>query len=330
MSRRPPTYDDLPLFAGTESTAAEADDEVPGRRGDGRGRSRRPPRDLAESLPLFPEAATEPEPPPRVGSSAPNLIYDGPMDDGDGEVAGDDWGEDAGEPPFDVESEGAAGDGCDREDSFDEGAYDDEAYEADLEAEGPQAVSALGHELPDVEDLLDDQLEDPYAVPLDEAAAGSAGALGGQDEFDDYGVEELDAEGYATGGRPARVSSRLLGGLADLAVHAAVLGILLIGNYLLGVSPDLQHQWPPLLLFLLVFSFFYTVVPLAFWGQTPGMASLGLSARSLGGENLSFVQTTVRWLVALVTLALAGLPLLLALRGRSLGDRLSGSHTLEP
>jgi len=124
----------------------------------------------------------------------------------------------------------------------------------------------------------------------------------------------------------AGIGRRLAAGVADLLVHVAVAVLALAGCRYLGVLPGLR-DWPALAVFLLSFSFLYTVVPLAFWGHTLGMAWAGLTAQSLDGEPLSFDQTARRWLGTLVTLALLGLPLLLAFRGRSLSDRLSGSHT---
>jgi uncharacterized RDD family membrane protein YckC len=82
-----------------------------------------------------------------------------------------------------------------------------------------------------------------------------------------------------------------------------------------------------LLVFFGVFSFLYTVVPLAFWGHTPGMAWAGLRAEDAAGGPLPFGGTVRRWLAAVVTLAGAGVPLLVALSGRSLADRVSGSRT---
>ncbi|NJL29066.1 MAG: hypothetical protein HC897_14870 [Thermoanaerobaculia bacterium] len=84
----------------------------------------------------------------------------------------------------------------------------------------------------------------------------------------------------------------------------------------------------PFAILALVFSFLYCVVPLAFWGRTPGMVMSHEIARSLDDQPLSFGQTILRWLGALITLALAGLPTLLALiGGRSLADQISGSKT---
>ena len=119
---------------------------------------------------------------------------------------------------------------------------------------------------------------------------------------------------------------RLKAAAVDAGVHLAAGGLGAAAALLLGV-PLAVGVLPAFALFLLVFSFLYAVVTLAFWGQTPGMVAAGLVARSAGDQPLSFGQTGLRWLAGLLTVALAGLPLLLALTGRSLGDRLSGSAT---
>jgi uncharacterized RDD family membrane protein YckC len=125
----------------------------------------------------------------------------------------------------------------------------------------------------------------------------------------------------------AGIGSRLASGAADLLVHGAVIVGVLLGCRSMGVRPVLS-DWPGFALFLLSFSFLYTVVPLAFWGHTPGMAWRGLDARSRDGEPLAFDQTARRWVGGIVTSLLLGLPLVLALGGRSLSDLVSGSETL--
>lgn len=131
-----------------------------------------------------------------------------------------------------------------------------------------------------------------------------------------------------TAGDAVPLSVRFLAGFADLAIHLALAVLLLFGARLLGVSAGLG-DWPPLTLFLLTFSFLYTVLPLAFWGQTPGMAWAGVEARAPDGQGLTAGQTVRRWLGALLTVALLGLPVLFALvDGRSLADRLSDSESL--
>lgn len=125
---------------------------------------------------------------------------------------------------------------------------------------------------------------------------------------------------------PVTFGLRLLAGLADLAVHGGILVLAVLGQSLLGLAPA-ASQVPAYTVFLLAFSFLYCVVPMAFWGQTPGMASLGLFVRTQEGENLTFPQTALRWGAAVLTFGLLGLPLLIALSGRSLGDRWSRSQT---
>jgi uncharacterized RDD family membrane protein YckC len=127
---------------------------------------------------------------------------------------------------------------------------------------------------------------------------------------------------------PAPLVERLRGGLADLAVQLVMLAVAVTAAYRLGVPVTVDY-WPPFAVLALVFSFLYWVIPLAFWGQTPGMAWAGHLARGMDGEPLAFGQTFRRWIGALLTLGLAGLPLLLALGGRSLSDRLSDSKTIE-
>ncbi|HXO28273.1 MAG TPA: RDD family protein [Thermoanaerobaculia bacterium] len=148
----------------------------------------------------------------------------------------------------------------------------------------------------------------------------SAGSAGGAADAADAGGAPIPSDRVGIGRRAAA-------GAADLLVHVAVAVLALAGCRTLGVMPAVA-DWPAFGVFLLSFSFLYTVVPLAFWGHTLGMTWAGLTAESTGGEPLSFDQTARRWLGALLTLATAGLPLLLALSGRSLADRLSGSRTL--
>ncbi len=133
-------------------------------------------------------------------------------------------------------------------------------------------------------------------------------------------VEPRDSQETVTLGR------RFAAGVADLLVHAAVLLLVVVGQRIMGMVPTWE-QAPAFGLFLLAFSFPYTAISLAFWGQTPGMSVAGIEVRTPEGENLILSQTAVRWLVAILTCALAGIPLLLALTGRSFGDRVSGSET---
>lgn len=138
------------------------------------------------------------------------------------------------------------------------------------------------------------------------------------------GVEEAPGEPV-----PAALGSRLSAGLTDLAVMVAVGLVMWLGSRWMGLEPTWE-QAPAPILFLLLFSALYTVIPLAFWGRTPGMTRAGLLARTADGEPLTFGQTGRRWLGGVLTVALLGLPVLLALgEGGSLADRMSGSETFE-
>jgi len=139
-------------------------------------------------------------------------------------------------------------------------------------------------------------------------------------------VEKEPETGTAEREPFASLKSRFMAGLADLLVHAAIAVAAVAGSRLLGVRPR-PADWPAVALFLLTFSFLYTVLPLAFWGQTLGMAWAGLIGRSRDGEALTFDQTARRWFGALVTTATLGIPLFVTGRGRSLSDRLSASST---
>lgn len=167
------------------------------------------------------------------------------------------------------------------------------------------------------------------AVPPDEpveepAEEPSLFATGDRDAAAPPAIEVEPAPPSAP--EPASLGDRFRAGVADLALHAAVGLALLVGAELMGARPGLA-ELPAVGLFLAVFSFLYSVVPLAFWGRTPGMAWSGLVARAAGGHGLTLGQTARRWLGGVVTVLLLGLPVLLALGGRSLADRLSGTRT---
>jgi hypothetical protein len=71
----------------------------------------------------------------------------------------------------------------------------------------------------------------------------------------------------AAGGTPAAppFRVRVFAGLVDLGIHVAIAALALFGTRLLGVPPGLS-ELPAFAVLLVVFSLFYTVVPLAFWG----------------------------------------------------------------
>ena len=155
------------------------------------------------------------------------------------------------------------------------------------------------------------------------------GAGGHEVQLDLVDLGEPEAAELEAGEPDARalLGDRLLGGLADLAVQLVTSGLALAAVNAMDVAVS-WSDWMPFGVLALVFSFLYWVIPLAFWGQTPGMAWVGHVARAADGEPLTFSQTFRRWLGALLTLALAGLPLLLTWTGRSFSDRLSDSDTV--
>lgn len=149
------------------------------------------------------------------------------------------------------------------------------------------------------------------------------------DDYEDAD-DDRDDDGDPEPGEPlppASLGGRLTAGLLDLAAQVAAVAIAAGITYALGVPLD-EGDAAAFAVLGLVFSFLYWVVPLAFWGQTPGMTVCGQLTRTLDDEPLTFDQTARRWLGALLTLGLVGLPLLLAATGRSLTDRLSGTKTV--
>lgn len=165
-----------------------------------------------------------------------------------------------------------------------------------------------------------DDTSEPVEAALEAPVAGPRLVTSPAPSSDDAIGDEIE-------GTAVSWSQRLLAGLVDLAVHGVVLLVMLGATIALGVRPDLG-AWPSFALLMLAFSFPYWVIPLAFWGQTPGMAWLGHGARALDDEPLTFGQAMLRWLGALLTAALVGLPLALALGGSSMSDRLSQSKTV--
>lgn len=171
----------------------------------------------------------------------------------------------------------------------------------------------------------------PDRPPSRPAAGPEADDPLGWDVVERQRDRELPASAPASAAAPRRpgLLPRLVAAAVDSLLLATVGGVALVGAVLLDAPAGLALL-PGLTLLLLVFSFAYSVIPLAFWGATPGMAAAHLVARDRDGGPLTFGQTALRWLGGLLTALFAGLPLLLALRGlgaRSPADRLSRSLT---
>lgn len=130
-------------------------------------------------------------------------------------------------------------------------------------------------------------------------------------------------EEHIPGSTAVAPGRRLAAAVLDLAVHLGALAAAVAGSWWLGVPPSRLSLFP-LLLLISCFSFVYHVLPLTFWGYTPGMASVGLVARASGGGPLTIGQAMRRWLGVLLNFASLGLLFALS-KERSISDRLSGS-----
>jgi uncharacterized RDD family membrane protein YckC len=118
------------------------------------------------------------------------------------------------------------------------------------------------------------------------------------------------------------LGKRLEAGLLDLGASISALCIVVLGAWILGVQLR-GSVIPAFASFVVSFSFLYHVVPLTFWGQTPGMAVAGLVVRTQQDQPLTIQQAVLRWLGAAITVMALGLPFLLATSGKSLADRMS-------
>jgi uncharacterized RDD family membrane protein YckC len=141
-------------------------------------------------------------------------------------------------------------------------------------------------------------------------------------------IESVDSERSATPGSPDRAPlvRRFHAAALDAAAMIAVLITLVGGATLLG-APSGLAALPYYLPTWLLFSLIYHVVPLLFWGSTPGMAYVGVVTRAITGGPLTVDQALRRWLAGAVTTLLLGLPGLMALSGASFADRVSHTTT---
>jgi uncharacterized RDD family membrane protein YckC len=167
---------------------------------------------------------------------------------------------------------------------------------------------------------------EPVPRPAPATRARAAAAPRAEPGASSERSERSAASSSAASSDAVPLRSRIAAGIADLVVHAALATVAVAGSALLGVRPQ-TSQAAPLALFVLSFSFLYTVIPLAFWGQTLGMVWAGLVAQNHDGDPLTFDQSARRWIGQLLTLLTAGLPLLATGSGRSVTDLVSGSET---
>lgn len=176
---------------------------------------------------------------------------------------------------------------------------------------------------PDVSEAL----LSPSAAPP--SSAPTARAEAAEDEVDEPGEEIVERPPVDA---PVAFARRFAAGLADVVILGLFGAIELAAGAIL-----LELRFPPaallgVLAFLLLAAAVLLVLVPFVWGATPGMAlaDLRVAAEDGGGPTLS--AAVLRFVGALLTAALAGVPLLVAAfdrRGRTLADLLSRT-TLVP
>ena len=146
------------------------------------------------------------------------------------------------------------------------------------------------------------------------------------------GVEEVDEPGEvveeAAFDAPVAFARRFAAGLADVVILGLFGALELAAG---AIFLDLRFP-PPALVGLGAFLFLAALVLLVLvpfvWGATPGMALADLRVAADDGGSPTLAAAFLRFLGALLTGALAGVPLLVAAfdrKGRSLSDLLSGT-----
>ena len=179
-------------------------------------------------------------------------------------------------------------------------------------------------------DLLFDLPLDPIPDEPSEVATPRKKSSPGEETGDDQGALTFTPEEEPAAYRPPPVEApmgpRFIAAVLDLIAQVAILGFALAALRLLEVPID-RRLLAPLAVFLGSFSFLYQVMPLTFWGHTPGMAYAGIHSRAKGGGFMTIQQCVLRWLGWLLTLATAGIAGLLSLSGVSLTDLLSGTRS---
>ena len=193
-----------------------------------------------------------------------------------------------------------------------------------IEAE-PVVESAARRSGPSEPDVSVAQVELPIPPPAIELVEEAEAAV--DEEVLEEAPAKIEAATEAEPSASVTIASRFRAAAIDAATMIGVLVLLLAGGAVMGAPVGLGSLAFYLPTWLL-FSFLYHVVPLLFWGKTPGMVRAGLVARSAEGGPLTGTQAIGRWLAGQATLALLGLPGLTALTGLSFADRVSGSVTL--
>ena len=177
--------------------------------------------------------------------------------------------------------------------------------------------------------LFPDVSEAPLSPSAAPPAAVPARAEAIEEEVDEPGEEIVERP---SADAPVAFARRFAAGLADVVILGLFGAIELAAGAIL-----LELRFPPaallgVLAFLLLAAAVLLVLVPFVWGATPGMAlaDLRVAAEDGGGPTLS--AAVLRFVGALLTAALAGVPLLVAAfdrKGRTLADLLSRT-TLVP
>jgi uncharacterized RDD family membrane protein YckC len=179
---------------------------------------------------------------------------------------------------------------------------------------------------PDVSEApLSPSTEPAGSAPPPAAAASTSQSVASFDESEEL-VDEPGAE------IPVAFARRFAAGLADIVILGLFGALELAAGAIL-----LQLRFPPAaLLGLGAFLFLAALVLLVLvpfvWGATPGMALADLRVSAADGGSPTLAASSLRFVGALLTGALAGVPLLVVAfdrKGRTLSDLLSGT-TLVP
>jgi uncharacterized RDD family membrane protein YckC len=135
-------------------------------------------------------------------------------------------------------------------------------------------------------------------------------------------------------GSAAPLGARMLAGLVDIAVLAAVdAAVVLATLRATGVDIAQADRLPlaPLAVFLVLLAVGYLSMCTVLAGRTVGKAAFGLAVVEPGGRPVRLAPAVVRALIQVLTVPVAGLGFLPALLGadrRSLYDRLAGTDVV--
>lgn len=150
----------------------------------------------------------------------------------------------------------------------------------------------------------------------------------------DMPARELQPQDSSSQIAPAPLVNRALAFLTDvslfLATALAMSPLLPLKASLLDTAIEAPAAAIALGGFLLLLSFYYSVLSWMFWGRTVGASIFDLRVRSQSGGPVDGRSAAMRWLGTLLCIATAGIGFLPALAGsrRSLADRISATRSV--